>query len=123
MDKVLVGDYVGTDGVRYNRSNPGPGLGDGALPVKYGEDPGDTGQSSGIDFILLRYADVLTLMSDTAFLHGSQGTFRIKSFRIEIRMQAALFHKCLVPLRIDQSFGFLHQIGLRLIFFPPGNLQ
>lgn len=62
--KVLVGDYVGTDGVRYNRSNPGPGLGDGALPVKYGEDPGDTGQSSGIDFILLRYADVLTLMSE-----------------------------------------------------------
>jgi len=62
--KVLVGDYVGTDGVRYNKANPGAGLSDGALPIKYGEDANDTGQSSAIDFILLRYADVLTLMSE-----------------------------------------------------------
>lgn len=62
--KVLVGSYLGTDGVHYNKSNPGVGLADGALPVKYGEDPNDTGQSSAIDFILLRYADVLTMMSE-----------------------------------------------------------
>ena len=62
--KVLVGDYIGTDGVRYNKSNPGVGLADGALPIKYGEDPNDTGQNSAIDMIILRYADVLTMMSE-----------------------------------------------------------
>lgn len=62
--KVLVGDYVSNDGVRYNKANPGVGLEDGPLPIKYGEDPNDTGVSSAIDLILLRYADVLTMMSE-----------------------------------------------------------
>ena len=72
--KVLVGDYVGTDGVRYNKSNPGVGLADGALPVKYGEDPNDTGENSGIDMILLRYADVLTMMSEALARHANAVT-------------------------------------------------
>lgn len=62
--QVLVGEYEGTNGVRYNKANPGVGLADGALPIKYGEDPNDTGQNSAIDFIILRYADVLTMMSE-----------------------------------------------------------
>ncbi len=72
--KVLVGEYIGTDGQRYNKSNPGVGLADGALPIKYGEDPNDTGQSSAIDFILLRYADVLTMMSEALARHSNSVT-------------------------------------------------
>lgn len=72
--KVLVGENTGTDGVRYNKTNRGVGLEDGALPIKYGEDPNDTGQSSAIDFILLRYADVLTMMSEALARHANAVT-------------------------------------------------
>jgi hypothetical protein len=62
--QVLVGDFVGTDGVHYNESNPGSILTGGAMPIKYGEDPAATGEESQIDWIVFRYADVLTLMSE-----------------------------------------------------------
>lgn len=62
--EVLVGDFVGTDGVRYNEQNPGSVLMNGALPIKYGEDPDATGEESQIDWIVYRYADVLTLLAE-----------------------------------------------------------
>lgn len=62
--QVLVGDFVGTDGVEYNESNPGSVLFGGALPIKYGEDPNATGEESQIDWIVYRYADVLTLLAE-----------------------------------------------------------
>lgn len=36
----------------------------GAIPVKYGEDPGTTGTEQGNDFIIYRYADVLLLLAE-----------------------------------------------------------
>ncbi|MCD7936077.1 MAG: RagB/SusD family nutrient uptake outer membrane protein [Tannerellaceae bacterium] len=36
----------------------------GAVPVKYGEDPASTGDGSQIDYIIYRFADVLTLLSE-----------------------------------------------------------
>ncbi|WP_373736634.1 RagB/SusD family nutrient uptake outer membrane protein [Bacteroides heparinolyticus] len=62
--KVLIGDFVGKDGVRYNEQNPGSVLMLGAMPMKYGEDPAATGEESQIDWIVYRYADVLTLLSE-----------------------------------------------------------
>ncbi|WP_293668485.1 RagB/SusD family nutrient uptake outer membrane protein [uncultured Parabacteroides sp.] len=62
--EVLVGEFVGTDGVLYNEANPGTVLQTGAMPVKYGEDPAATGEESQIDWIVYRYADVVTLLSE-----------------------------------------------------------
>ncbi|WP_456087328.1 RagB/SusD family nutrient uptake outer membrane protein [Parabacteroides sp.] len=62
--KVLVGEFVGTDGVLYNEENPGSVLEKGALPVKYGEDPAAVGEESQVDWIIYRYADVLTSLSE-----------------------------------------------------------
>lgn len=62
--QVLVGDFVGTDGVEYNEKNPGTVLFGGAMPIKYGEDPNATGEESQIDWIVFRYADVLTLLAE-----------------------------------------------------------
>lgn len=62
--QVLVGDFVGTDGIEYNEKNPGTVLFGGAMPIKYGEDPNATGEESQIDWIVLRYADVLTLLAE-----------------------------------------------------------
>lgn len=60
----LVGDFIGTDGVRYNQENPSTVLAKGALPVKYGEDPLATGAGSQVDWVVYRYADVLTALSE-----------------------------------------------------------
>ena len=62
--EVLVGDFVGTDGIRYNESNPETVLWGGALPIKYGEDPDAVGEASQIDWIVYRYADVLTSLAE-----------------------------------------------------------
>lgn len=72
--EVLVGDFVGTDGVRYNEQNPGSVLMSGALPIKYGEDPDATGEESQIDWIVYRYADVLTLMAEALVREGNAVT-------------------------------------------------
>lgn len=62
--QVLVGDFQGTDGHHYTEADPGTVLIKGALPVKYGEDPNATGEASQIDWIVFRYADVLTLRAE-----------------------------------------------------------
>lgn len=72
--ETLVGDFTGSDGVRYNEENPGTVLRLGALPVKYGEDPDATGEESQIDWIVYRYADVLTLLSEAIVRQGNAVT-------------------------------------------------
>ena len=62
--EVLAGDFEGTDGKRYNEANPGTVMIKGALPVKYGEDPAAVGEESQVDWVVYRYADVLTLLAE-----------------------------------------------------------
>ncbi len=62
--EVLVGEFTGTDGVIYNEENPGSVLWGGALPIKYAEDPEATGEASSVDWIVYRYADVLTSLAE-----------------------------------------------------------
>lgn len=64
--EVLVGSFMGTDGVLYDQSTryTTDVLRMGALPVKYGEDPVAIGEESQVDWVVYRYADVLTLLSE-----------------------------------------------------------
>lgn len=62
--KVLVGEFVGTDGVLYNEENQSNVLFKGAIPVKYSEDPAAVGEASQVDWIVYRYADILTALSE-----------------------------------------------------------
>ncbi|MEG1649681.1 MAG: RagB/SusD family nutrient uptake outer membrane protein [Rikenellaceae bacterium] len=58
--ETISAEYKSTsDGVVYNRENPGPNFKKGAIPVKVGEDPASTGEASGVDWVVFRYADVL----------------------------------------------------------------
>ena len=72
--EVLIGDFVDSDGVHYTEQNPGSVLIKGAMPVKYGEDPVATGEESQIDWIVFRYADVLTLLSEAIVRQGNAVT-------------------------------------------------
>ena len=72
--EVLVGDFVGTDGKHYTEADPAPVLVKGAMPVKYGEDPNSTSEDSQIDWIVYRYADVLTLRAEALVRAGKDIT-------------------------------------------------
>lgn len=72
--EVLVGEFTDEDGTLYNEENPGSVLVKGAMPVKYGEDPDATGEESQIDWIVYRYADVLTLLAEAIVRQGNAVT-------------------------------------------------
>lgn len=55
----LIAEYVGTDGITYNRNNPGSVMQLGPIPLKIAEDADRTTAFTTVDIILYRYADVL----------------------------------------------------------------
>lgn len=88
--KVLVGDFIGTDGVHYNEDNPGTVLIKGAMPIKYGEDPDATGEESQIDWVVYRYADVLTLLSEALVRQNNSVTPEAVDLLNKVRNRAGL---------------------------------
>lgn len=88
--KVLVGSFVGTNGVTYNKSNPGTVLRLGAIPVKYGEDPNALGEESSIDWVVYRYADVLTLLAEAMARNSNSVTQESVDLLNKIRVRAGL---------------------------------
>ncbi len=66
--EVICGEYVGLDGVLHNeatdRNDSSKPLDIGVLPIKFGEDPGQTSEMSEVDVPVYRYADVLTLLAE-----------------------------------------------------------
>jgi hypothetical protein len=56
---MLITEYEGTDGIVYNRSNPGDNIDLGPIPLKINPDDARTTSLSTVDIIQYRYADVL----------------------------------------------------------------
>lgn len=55
----LIAEYTGTDGVTYNRDNPGSFIQMGPIALKINPDADREGEFTTVDIILYRYADVL----------------------------------------------------------------
>jgi hypothetical protein len=66
---MLIAEYTGTDGVVYNRSNPGTNMDLGPIPLKINFDDGRA-ELTTVDIIQYRYADVL-LSKAEAIANGS----------------------------------------------------
>jgi hypothetical protein len=56
---MMITEYTGTDGVTYNRSNPGDNIDLGPIPLKINPDDQRTTALSTVDIIQYRYPDVL----------------------------------------------------------------
>jgi len=69
---MLITEYTGTDGILYNRSNPGDVMDLGPIPLKVDADELRTTALSTVDVILYRYADVL--LSKAEALANSLGS-------------------------------------------------
>jgi hypothetical protein len=57
--EMLITEYTGTDGITYNRANPGSILDWGPLALKMNPDADRTTGLTTVDIIMYRYADVL----------------------------------------------------------------
>lgn len=68
----LITEYIGTDGVTYNRSNPGNYMQMGPLPLKINPDAARNTALTTVDIIMYRYADVL--LSKAEALANKTGT-------------------------------------------------
>jgi hypothetical protein len=55
----LIAEYTGTDGITYNRDNPGDFIQLGPIALKINPDADREGEFTTVDIILYRYADVL----------------------------------------------------------------
>lgn len=89
--EVLISSYTGTDNIVYNESNKDKyySLTKGPIPLKYGEDPVATGEESQVDWVVYRYADVLTLLSE-AIVRQRQVTEEAVELLNRIRSRAGL---------------------------------
>lgn len=88
--QTLIGEFRGTDNVVYNEQNPGPVFMKGALPVKYGEDPVATGEESQVDWVIYRYADVVTSLSEIIVRKNNVITQEAVDLLNEIRRRAGI---------------------------------
>lgn len=57
--EMLIAEYTGTDGITYNRANPGQILDWGPIPLKINPDNTRTTGLTTVDIVMYRYADVL----------------------------------------------------------------
>lgn len=89
---VLIGEYTGTDGLLFNEETDiaKHGTSAGAVPVKYGEDPESTGDGSQIDWIVYRYADVLTLLSEAIVRNSGSVTQEAVDLLNQVHTRAKL---------------------------------
>lgn len=56
---MLITEFTGSDGITYNRGNPGTLINYGPLPLKINQDAARTTGLTTVDIIMYRYADVL----------------------------------------------------------------
>ena len=104
---VLIGEYTGEDGVLFNEESDIIKHGNiysGAVPVKYGEDPESTGDGSQIDWIVYRYADVLTLLSEAIVRNANTVTQEAVDLLNQVRTRAHLNAYSMADINGVQDF-------------------
>ena len=86
----IISTFKGTNGTTYTKTNPGNYLREGAIPMKYGEDPNALGEESSIDWIVFRYADVLTLLAEAIVRENNTVTQEALDLVNDVRGRAGL---------------------------------
>ncbi len=93
--EMLLAQYTGTDGITYNRANPGSILDWGPLPLKMNQDANRTTGLSTVDIVMYRYADVL--LSKAEAIANGAGTPTAEAMQLvnTVRKRAGLTDKLL----------------------------
>lgn len=104
--KMLIAEFKGTDGVTYNRSNPGALLDWGPIPLKINEDAARTTGLTTVDIIMYRYADVLLSKAEAIANMGAPTAEAMELVNI-VRRRAKLQDKNLTDYSSLAAFNDL----------------
>jgi hypothetical protein len=104
--QMLIAQYTGTDGITYNRANPGNILDWGPLPLKIDQDANRTTGLTTVDIIMYRYADVLLSKAEAI---ANTGTPNAEAMDLvnKVRRRAGLTDKLLANYSTLASFNDL----------------
>jgi len=89
----IIYEYMGTTGIYHSEENDVPSSGilrTGPAPLKYDIDKTSSGEDSQIDWIIYRYADALTLLSEAIVRKGNAVTQEAVDLLNMIRTRAGL---------------------------------
>jgi hypothetical protein len=98
----IIYEFMGESGMLHNEENDVSSMGilrTGPAPLKYEIDVTSTGEDSQIDWIIYRYADVLTLLSEAIVRRGDAVTQEAVDLLNRVRTRAGL------PAYTMSSFG------------------
>jgi hypothetical protein len=104
--EMLIAEYTGTDGITYNRANPGQILDRGPLALKINEDNQRTTSLTTVDIIMYRYADVL-LSKAEAIANAGAPTAEAMELVNVVRRRAGLADKQLADYSSLTAFNDL----------------
>jgi len=104
--EMLIAEYTGTDGITYNRANPGQILDRGPLALKINEDNKRTTSLTTVDIIMYRYADVLLSKAEAIANAGAPTADAMELVNV-IRRRAGLADKKLADYSSLTAFNDL----------------
>lgn len=91
--ETIISEYTGTGGIKHSEAQDVPSeekLKYGAVPFKYEIDKATTGEDNQIDWIIYRYADVLTLLSEAIVRNGGNITQEAIDLLNRVRTRSGL---------------------------------
>lgn len=103
---MLISEFTGTDGITYNRANPGTLINYGPIPLKINQDAARTTGLTTVDIIMYRYADVL-LSKAEAIANLSGPNQEAMDLITAVRKRAGLDAKPLGAYGSSQQFNDL----------------
>jgi hypothetical protein len=104
--EMLIAEYTGTDGITYNRANPGSILDWGPLPLKINQDANRTTGLTTVDIIMYRYADVLLSKAEAIANAGAPTPEAMELINV-VRRRAGLPDKLLSDYSSLDAFNDL----------------
>lgn len=104
--EMLLAEYAGTDGITYNRANPGAILDWGPIPLKINPDNARTTGLTTVDIVMYRYADVLLSKAEALANAGAPTSEAMELVNV-VRRRAGLGDKQLSDYSSLNAFNDL----------------
>ncbi|HRP57375.1 RagB/SusD family nutrient uptake outer membrane protein, partial [Agriterribacter sp.] len=105
--QMLIAEYTGSDGITYNRNNPGIILDKGPIPLKINEDAARTTSLTTVDIVMYRYPDVLLSKAEAIANAGGAPDAEAMELVNTVRRRAGLADKDLADYSSLGSFNDL----------------
>ncbi|WP_337940264.1 RagB/SusD family nutrient uptake outer membrane protein [Parabacteroides sp.] len=105
--KTIISAYTGTGGKEHSEEIDKKSNGFllyGAVPFKYEIDKGTTGEDNEIDYIIYRYADALTLLSEAIVRNGNAVTQEAIDLLNRVRTRAGLLAYTMADFKNTRDF-------------------